>query len=41
MRRRGRLAQITPQGTIGNQSFVVFEAMARPDAEVQWDLRNP
>lgn len=41
MRRRGRLAQITPQGTIGSQTFVVFEAMARPDAEVQWDLRNP
>ena len=41
MRRRGRLAQITPQGTIGAQTFVVFEAMARPDAEVQWDKRNP
>lgn len=41
MRRRGRLAQITPQGTIGNQTFVVFEAMARPDAEVQWDKQNP
>jgi hypothetical protein len=41
MRRRGRLAQITPQGTIGNQTFVVFEAMARPDAEVQWDRQNP
>lgn len=41
MRRRGRLQQITPQGTIGNQTFVVFENMARPDAEVQWDLRNP
>lgn len=41
MRRRGRLAQITPQGTIGTQTFTVFEAMARPDAEVQWDKRNP
>lgn len=43
MRRRGRLAQIRPQGQIGNQgqTFVVFEAMARPDAEVQWDRANP
>jgi hypothetical protein len=41
MRRRGMLAQIQPQGSIGGQSFVVFENMSRPDAEVQWDLRNP
>ncbi|MEO7394165.1 MAG: RagB/SusD family nutrient uptake outer membrane protein [Chitinophagaceae bacterium] len=41
MRRRNLLAQIQPQGTIGTQTFVVFENMSRPDAEVQWDIRNP
>ena len=41
MRRRGLLAQIIPQGTIGTQTFVVFENMSRPDAEIQWDLQNP
>ncbi len=41
MRRYNRLAQILPQGTIGGNTFVVFEAMSRPDAEVQWDVANP
>ena len=41
MRRRGLLSQIQPQGNIGGQTFVVFENMSRPDAEIQWDLRNP
>lgn len=41
MRRYNRLSQILPQGTIGTNSFVVFEAMSRPDAEVQWDILNP
>ncbi len=41
MRRRNLLAQIIPQGTIGTQTFVVFQKMSRPDAEIQWDLRNP
>jgi starch-binding outer membrane protein, SusD/RagB family len=41
MRRRNMLAQIVPQGTIGTQTFVVFENMSRPDAEVQWDILNP
>ena len=41
MRRYNRLAQITPQGSIGRNTFIVFEAMSRPDAEVQWDIRNP
>jgi starch-binding outer membrane protein, SusD/RagB family len=41
MRRRNLLAQIIPQGTIGAQTFVVFENMSRPDAEIQWDLQNP
>jgi starch-binding outer membrane protein, SusD/RagB family len=41
MRRRNLLAQIIPQGTIGTQTFVVFENMSRPDAEIQWDLQNP
>jgi len=41
MRRYNRLSQITPSGTIAGNNYVVFEAMARPDAEVQWDLRNP
>ena len=41
MRRYNRLSQITPQGSIGGNNFVVFEAMSRPDAEVQWDIRNP
>jgi len=41
MRRRNLLTQIQPQGTIGTQTFVVFENMSRPDAEVQWDLLNP
>jgi hypothetical protein len=41
MRRRNMLAQLQPQGNIGTQRFVVFENMSRPDAEVQWDLRNP
>lgn len=41
MRRYNRLAQITPQGTISGNTFVVFQAMSRPDAEVQWDRLNP
>ncbi len=41
MRRRNMLAQIQPQGAIGSQTFVVFENMSRPDAEVQWDRQNP
>lgn len=41
MRRYNRLNQITPQGTIGSNTFVVFEAMSRPDAEVQWDKLYP
>jgi hypothetical protein len=41
LRRRNLLSQIQPQGTIGTQTFVVFENMSRPDAEIQWDLRNP
>ncbi len=41
MRRYNRLNQILPQGTIGGNNFVVFEAMSRPDAEVQWDIANP
>lgn len=41
MRRRNLLSQIQPQGTIGTQTFVVFQKMSRPDAEIQWDLRNP
>ena len=41
MRRYNRLSQIMPQGSIGGNTFVVFEAMSRPDAEVQWDIRNP
>jgi starch-binding outer membrane protein, SusD/RagB family len=41
MRRYNRLAQITPQGTISGNTYVVFEAMSRPDAEVQWDKLNP
>ncbi len=41
MRRYNRLAQITPQGTISGNTYVVFEAMSRPDAEVQWDRLYP
>jgi hypothetical protein len=41
MRRRNLLPQITPLGAIGSQTFVVFENMSRPDAEVQWDKANP
>ena len=41
MRRYNRLAECIPNGTIGGNTFVVFDAMARPDAEVQWDKRNP
>lgn len=41
MRRYNKLAEITPQGNIDGSNFVVFEAMSRPDAEVQWDLANP
>ncbi len=26
---------------IGTQTFVVFQKMSRPDAEIQWDLQNP
>lgn len=29
------------QGTIGGNTFVVFDNLARPDAEVQWDKQNP
>jgi starch-binding outer membrane protein, SusD/RagB family len=41
MRRRNLLSQIVPQGTIGSQTFVVFQNMSRPDAEIQWDKANP
>jgi hypothetical protein len=41
MRRYNRLAQIQPQGSISGNTFLVFEAMSRPDAEVQWDKLNP
>jgi starch-binding outer membrane protein, SusD/RagB family len=41
MRRYNKLALIQPQGTIGGNTFVVFQAMSRPDAEVQWDIANP
>ncbi len=41
MRRYNKLSLILPQGTIGGNSFVVFQAMSRPDAEVQWDIANP
>jgi starch-binding outer membrane protein, SusD/RagB family len=41
MRRYNRLSQVTPQGNIGGNNFAVFEAMSRPDAEVQWDIANP
>jgi starch-binding outer membrane protein, SusD/RagB family len=41
MRRYNKLALIQPQGSIGGNSFVVFQAMSRPDAEVQWDIANP
>jgi hypothetical protein len=41
MRRYNRLADIKPSGTISGNNYVVFEAMARPDAEVQWDKQNP
>ena len=41
MRRRNLLSQIQPQGLIGTQTFVVFTKMSRPDAEIQWDIRNP
>jgi len=41
MRRYNRLADCKPNGVIGTNTFVVFEAMARPDAEVQWDKLNP
>lgn len=41
MRRYNRLAQITPQGSISGNNYVVFEAMSRPDAEVQWDRLYP
>jgi starch-binding outer membrane protein, SusD/RagB family len=41
MRRYNRLADCRPNGVIGTNTFVVFEAMARPDAEVQWDRLNP
>jgi hypothetical protein len=41
MRRYNRLSQLQPSGTIGANTYIVFDAMARPDAEVQWDLRNP
>jgi hypothetical protein len=41
MRRYNRLADIKPSGSISGNNYVVFEAMARPDAEVQWDKQNP
>ena len=41
MRRYNRLAQIQPQGAISGNTFVVFEVMLKPDAEVQWDILNP
>lgn len=40
-RRRNLLNTLQPQGAIGSQTFVVFENMSRPDAEIQWDKRNP
>jgi starch-binding outer membrane protein, SusD/RagB family len=41
MRRYNRLTQCVPNGTISGNNYVVFDAMARPDAEVQWDKLNP
>ncbi|MEJ7913506.1 MAG: RagB/SusD family nutrient uptake outer membrane protein [Chitinophagaceae bacterium] len=29
------------QGAVGGNTFVVFDNLARPDAEVQWDRQNP
>jgi starch-binding outer membrane protein, SusD/RagB family len=34
-------ASLPLQGTVGSNTFVVFNNMARPDAEVQWDKQNP
>lgn len=34
-------ASLPLQGNISGNTFVVFDNMARPDAEVQWDLQNP
>jgi starch-binding outer membrane protein, SusD/RagB family len=34
-------ASLPLQGAVGGNTFVVFDKMARPDAEVQWDIQNP
>jgi starch-binding outer membrane protein, SusD/RagB family len=41
MRRYNKLSLISDQGTINSKSYIVFQAMSRPDAEVQWDILNP
>lgn len=41
LRRYNLLNQAVPNGTINGKNYVVFDAMARPDAEVQWDKLNP
>jgi starch-binding outer membrane protein, SusD/RagB family len=41
VRRYNRLNTLPLQGTVGSNTFVVFENLARPDAEVQWDRLNP
>lgn len=40
-RRYNKISILPLQGSIGGNTYVVFENMARPDAEVQWDKQNP
>jgi hypothetical protein len=40
-RRYNKLSTLPLQGSVGTNTYVVFEAMSRPDAEVQWDKQNP
>jgi starch-binding outer membrane protein, SusD/RagB family len=40
-RRYNKLGILPFQGKVGNSEYKVFENFNRPDAEVQWDVRNP
>ena len=40
-RRYNRVATLPLQGTVSGNSYVIFTGFNRPDAETQWEKRNP
>jgi starch-binding outer membrane protein, SusD/RagB family len=41
VKRYNKISVLPLQGTVGNSTYKVFENFNRPDAETQWDIRNP